>query len=590
MEQERNLLAALMAELNEGVVACNLEGQILLYNRNARVLLGSSGDEGGSAYVGLGRSLFSVLEREAIVHAIDQVEARGARFAGGPDERAVVVSFVTTAANGQLLRAHLAPFSGAGGELRGYVLIVQDIGEGIERSMRRDRLLQELTERTRGSVAAIRAAIESIEHFPQMSTEQRARLQAVILDEAQLLSSHLGETLRTHSSDLRAQWRLEEIHGADLLWSIQRRLAATSGIDAQIGELDESLWLKIDSYTLLQGLGLVLHQLGQEFAIGSVEIRLRPDGGFGALDLSWSLGEASLPRWETWKRQALVVDDSDGVLSLREVAERHGGEVWVQLLPAESSAYIRLLLPLAAEPQRLTPPAPASPTEAVSHLESRPEYYDFDLFRARAAGHAAEDGRMLRELVCTVFDTETTGLTPLYDEIISIGAVRVVNGRMLRQEIFEQLVDPRRPIPETAIAVHGITDAIVRGQPTIERVLPRFHQFAHDTILVGHNLSFDLRMFEVKEAQAGVRFDQPVLDTLLLSTVVHPDEQSHSLEAIAKRLGLKPLGRHTALGDALLTGEIFLHLLPLLSAQGITTLRAATEASQASYLARITYS
>ena len=142
------------------------------------------------------------------------------RDRAGPDERAVVVNFVTAAANGLLLRARLAPFAGAEGSLRGYVLIVQDLSEGIERSMRRDRLLQTLTERTRGSVAAIRAASEAIEHFPEMSQAQRSRLQAAILDEAQALSEQLGETLRSHAGDLRAQWRLEEMHGADLLWSV----------------------------------------------------------------------------------------------------------------------------------------------------------------------------------------------------------------------------------------------------------------------------------------------------------------------------------------------------------------------------------
>jgi DNA polymerase-3 subunit epsilon len=244
-------------------------------------------------------------------------------------------------------------------------------------------------------------------------------------------------------------------------------------------------------------------------------------------------------------------------------------------------AYIRLLLPLAAN-------AALGAAGAGARLESRPEYYDFDLFKVSGELAALVD-RPLRALACTVFDTETTGLQPLHDEIISIGAVRIVNGRMLRQEIYEQLVDPQRPIPEVAIGVHGITDIMVRGQPTIDRVLPRFHRFAHDTVLVGHNVAFDLRMFEVKAAQAGVQFDQPVLDTLLLSTVVHPEEASHSLEAIAARLGIKAVGRHTALGDALLTGEIYLHLLPLLEAQGIVTLRAALAASQQSYLARVTY-
>jgi DNA polymerase-3 subunit epsilon len=304
--------------------------------------------------------------------------------------------------------------------------------------------------------------------------------------------------------------------------------------------------------------------------------------------VTWPLppaGAATWGEWDAWRRQALAVDDVDGVLSLREVADRHGGEVWVQRQGEPAGASIRLLLPLAAGQVRLAEPEPAQ-LPAPTHLPSRPEYYDFDLFGRSGAVH---DDRLLSDLVCTVFDTETTGLIPEHDEIVSIGALRIVNGRMLRGEVFEQLIDPRRPVPETSIAVHGITDDMLRGQPTIERVLPRFHHFAADTVLVGHNLAFDLRMFAAKERAAGVRFDGPVLDTLLLSAVVHPQAASHSLEAIAGRLGLPAIGRHTALGDAHLTGEIFLHLLPLLAAQGITTLHAAQAASQATHLARLHY-
>ena len=78
-----------------------------------------------------------------------------------------------------------------------------------------------------------------------------------------------------------------------------------------------------------------------------------------------------------------------------------------------------------------------------------------------------------------------------------------------------------------------------------------------------------------------MRFTQPVLDTLLLDAVVHPDHDEHSLEAIAGRLGVAVLGRHTALGDALVTGEVFLRLITLLQQRGIGTLGAAVAASRA---------
>jgi DNA polymerase III subunit epsilon len=244
------------------------------------------------------------------------------------------------------------------------------------------------------------------------------------------------------------------------------------------------------------------------------------------------------------------------------------------------TAYFRLLLPLA-ESRAATASRDAS--------LSRPEFYDFDLFR-RSPAVAAQNERRLADLAYTVFDTETTGLDPAAgDEIISVGAVRIVNGRLLQGETFDTLVDPQRSLSESSVAVHGITADLLQGHPTIERVLPRFHRFVEDTVLVGHNAAFDMRFLQLKEAQTGIRFDQPLLDTLLLSAIVHPAQDSHGLEETAARLGVPVIGRHTALGDALVTANVFLRLLPLLAARGIHTLGEARAASEATYYARLKY-
>jgi DNA polymerase-3 subunit epsilon len=269
-------------------------------------------------------------------------------------------------------------------------------------------------------------------------------------------------------------------------------------------------------------------------------------------------------------------------LSVREVMQRCNGEMWFQRMRAAHRASFRFLLPLAQERRQ-----PANLGGSVA--KSRPEFYDFDLFSWSEKSHALDD-RSLAELAYTVFDTETTGLEPSKgDEIIQIGATRIVNRRLLTHEAFDQLVDPRRSLPAASVAIHGITPEMLVGQPDIGTVLPAFREFCADTVLVAHNAAFDMRFLQLKEATTGIRFDLPVLDTLLLSAVLHPNQESHRLEAIAERFGISVIGRHTALGDAYVTGEVFLKMVPLLAEMGIVTLGQAREAAEKTYYARISY-
>ena len=130
---------------------------------------------------------------------------------------------------------------------------------------------------------------------------------------------------------------------------------------------------------------------------------------------------------------------------------------------------------------------------------------------------------------------------------------------------------------------------MLQNQPTIAEVLPSLHRFAVDTILVAHNAAFDMRFLQINEKRTGLQFVNPVLDTLLLSAVVHPAMEDHNLDAIAQRLGIDIVARHTATGDALATGEILLKLFPLLAQRNIYTLKDAIEASRKSYYARKEY-
>jgi len=177
-----------------------------------------------------------------------------------------------------------------------------------------------------------------------------------------------------------------------------------------------------------------------------------------------------------------------------------------------------------------------------------------------------------------VFDTETTGLDLRRgDTLMSIGACRILNGRLLAQDAYDQFINPGRPVPPESTQIHGISDIDVAEAPPAEVALPHFRNFVGHGILVAHNAAFDLMAINQHAEAAGVHFDMPVLDTLLLSRALDPSFEDHGLDALAARfqLSFAPGSRHSALGDARVTAELLLQLLPRLQAHGVQNLEQA---------------
>lgn len=590
--QEKGRLAALMAELQQSVVVCNLDGRVLLYNTRARlqfrVLSSAPQLASGADVLGLGRSIYAVLDRQLIAHALEAVRQRMERGAQRPSAQ-----FVTATPGGQLLRVQLAPVREEGGgeasqngaqALSGFVLMLDNVTREFEQDDERDRLLHGLTEGNRASLANLRAALESLD-YPDLPAAMRERLQVVVRDEVQSMTERIDTLSARAAAGIKTRWPLDDMLGADLLAAASQRIPELAGVPVSHQDVQGTPWLRVDSYSLLQALCSLSARLVDEFEVRFVQLRLAASEqtpGKACLDLIWSGHAMSTETVMGWELDPMRLGGATLPLSVRDVVERHGGAFWFERERARHLAFFRFLLPLVA-------PQESVAEDDVLRADSRPEFYDFDLFQHSDQSRAFDE-LPLERLSYTVFDTETTGLNPSQgDQIIQIGAVRIVNGRLLRHESFEQLIDPQRSIPPASIPIHGITPDMVKGQPHIEAVLPAFHAYVGDSVLVAHNAAFDMRFLQLQEARTGVVFGQPVLDTLLLSALVHPQQDTHRLEAIAERLGVVIVGRHTALGDAMVTAEVFLRLLPQLHAMGIHTLGQAREAAQKTYLARLNY-
>lgn len=579
LEDEKNILVAIMAELPEGVLICNTDGRILLYNRQARHLLSEASEE--DWFIGLDRNVFRFISKGLLALALSDIA-----FRLNHNEPNVAATFVMMGQNGRMLQVETVPILEEDRRMTGFVLIIHDISLQLECDGRRGGMIQSLTTGLRASVANLRVAIETLTAYPEMTADHHRQFTRIIYQEAltltRILENGVTHDLPTQSP---AGWPMATMAAGDLVTALQRSVATSEPpIVLTVDRPPDDLWIRVDSVSMVFALHFLVESIRSETGANRFATALSVAGNVVRIDLDWKGRGFDGESWRRWKAFRLDSPGQPMPMTLGEVLDQHGIEIWH---PAEN--------PRAQQPgmRIFIPAVEAAETETGRRVtllpRSRPEFYDFDLFNQPGQTPELENRRLV-DLTFTVFDTETTGLNPRGgDEIIAVGAVRIVNGQLLRGEIFEQLVDPQRELPWESIKIHGIQPEMLVGKPTIDAVLPLFHKFVANTILVGHNVAFDLRMLQVKEALSGVRFVNPVLDTMLLSAVVHPAQDDHSVEALALRLGICVQGRHSALGDALTTGELFLRLIPLLTKMDIHTLREARIASQKTYYARLKY-
>ncbi|MGZ5405706.1 MAG: PAS domain-containing protein, partial [Nocardioides sp.] len=312
LEQERNRLAILMAELAVAVLVCNVDGQILLYNAAARSVLDDD------TAVGLGRSVFGIVDRELLEHAVARIHA-------APESGHGSSHAVTTVHGGRLLQVQVASALGHDGEVTGYVLLFEDLTQRMTDSSRRDDLLREFTEVTRASLGSIQAAIETVIDYPEMEAEELQQFVGIVLDESRRLGRHVEVWAAESAAHLPADWLLSEISVADLLSVVAAAIEPEDVVNVSVRPTADALWVKADSHALARTVAHLVGRLRERVGLEAITLSVTRAGGHAQLEATWS-GRAPEPdEFQAWLDEPLT---GGAAPNPREVVARHGGEVW----------------------------------------------------------------------------------------------------------------------------------------------------------------------------------------------------------------------------------------------------------------------
>ncbi|AFM25029.1 3'-5' exonuclease [Desulfomonile tiedjei] len=183
------------------------------------------------------------------------------------------------------------------------------------------------------------------------------------------------------------------------------------------------------------------------------------------------------------------------------------------------------------------------------------------------------------------FDTELTGLNPKRDEIVSIGAVRIKDLRIVLGESFFSYVRPTGNLPKSSTLIHGISPQQIEDAPGIGEVLPEFVAFCGKALLIGHYVGIDMAFLnKALRKHLGGTMSNPCVDSMKLAEVFQDHRsrsnveitglgKSYNLAVLAREYGLPLFTQHDALEDALQTAYLFLFLVKNLKEAGYLRLR-----------------
>lgn len=530
LSSDKNKLEQLLADVPPAVLLCTGRHHLVFYNGVAQQMLA-----GSQRPVCLDRNVFDYLSEGPIRDAHN-------RLLEGSDRDAVVEFICLSPCGRRRLAGRMRLASDNGGDQAAYVMTLRDVTTEVAAYARRDALLGDVFLQVRPVVSNLRNVL--------LSREVDVRGEDAVSTQIQVLDAALAELEARFESCRSDGWPMAPTDARELAGQLRRELEVRKlSLSSNAAELA----VRCNAFDIVSLLAHVVTRIGEQTGAARFHLAISESAGAADVTVTWEGRSVQPDNLAVWLSEPVF----EGGVTCDTILRAHGNEVLTGNTEGKPAISMRL------KPIERLHPASAD--------ISRHVVYDFDLLSRLHYDKLSE--AQMDALTYVVFDTETTGLLPEQgDEIVQIAAVRIVNGKRVKNEVFDMLVNPGRPIPASASAIHGVTDAMVKDAISVQEAVRQFHRFAEGAVLVAHNAPFDMEFLSRREKEVGLRFVNPILDTVLVSATAFGQAETHTLDALAERLGvvIAEEDRHTALGDAIATADVFIKLKDMLAGRGLT--------------------
>ncbi len=386
-KSDSGVLNAIISGLPQGIIVCNAQGNLILFNLQAESLFKNE--------FSIGKPITSIIDRTMIEHTLDEINEQLKHRV-----KVIGAEFVIEVENHHLLRIRMLPILDSRSSFSGFTLIANDITQQRKTEDRIDSLFRLLTQNARSPLASIMAANDAMIEYPDMDKAREKQFKEIIRQESVMLGEILNNAAGEYTTLIQDKRSLVDVSGIELMETISRRAKDRLRIRVSCEYPDQEIRIKADPYSLVTAVLFVFSRLVSETGVSSFSLRISQYTAIARLDLLWNGASISVSRLKHWEKQFLSIGNERSPLTLKEVISHHHGELWAfENSNSTETPYVRFFLPIGVsdDPSRMKP--------IMILPESQLPFYDLDLFRH--SGNDPElDNRLLTELSYTALVRE----------------------------------------------------------------------------------------------------------------------------------------------------------------------------------------